>query len=122
MINIRRGSLIMCNLGKREGSCQSGIRPAIVVQNDTGNRFSTTTMIIPITSKEKNKLPVHTYLKHDYKLAKKGDTLMAEQLTVIDKSQILEVGDTVNLEDLKELDKCVLIQLSLLKSAMAFSG
>ena len=37
---IKRGDIIMCDLGKREGSVQSGIRPCVVVSNNYGNKYS----------------------------------------------------------------------------------
>ena len=38
---------------------------------------------------------------------------MAEQLTVIDKSQILKIGDVLDITDIKAIEKAMLIQLSL---------
>ena len=38
---------------------------------------------------------------------------MAEQLTVIDKSQILKIGDILDNADIKAIEKAMLIQLSL---------
>lgn len=33
---------------------QAGVRPAIVIQNAMGNRFSDTTIVMPFTTKIKN--------------------------------------------------------------------
>lgn len=75
-------------------------------------------MVLPITSREKNKLPVHTKLSRDYDIAYKGNIIMAEQLTVIDKSQIIFIGDMLDEQDLKALDRIISIQLNLsMKSA-----
>ena len=112
-INIKRGQLIWVDFQERSGSCQSGKRPAVVIQNNVGNRFSTTTTVIPITTKDKNNLPVHTKLTKSYDIANKGDVIMAEQLTVIDKSQILKIGDVLDIMDIKAIEKAMLIQLSL---------
>ena len=110
---IKRGQLVWVDFKERDGSCQSGKRPAVIIQNDIGNRFSTTTTVIPITSKNKRDLPVHIKLTKDYDIAYKGNILMAEQLTVIDKSQILAIGDILDEVELKELDKAMTIQLDL---------
>ena len=112
-INIKRGQLIWVDFKERSGSCQNGKRPAVVIQNNVGNRFSTTTTVIPITTKDKNNLPVHTKLTKSYDIANKGDVIMAEQLTVIDKSQILKIGDVLDITDIKAIEKAMLIQLSL---------
>ena len=105
--------LVWVDFKERDGSCQSGKRPAVIIQNDIGNRFSMTTMVIPITSKNKRDLPVHIKLSKDYDIAYKGNILMAEQLTVIDKSQILAIGDILDEIELKALDKAMTIQLDL---------
>ena len=81
---IKRGQLVWIDFKERDGSCQSGKRPAVIMQNDVGNRFSMIT-VIPITSKNKRDLPVNIKLSKDYDIAYKGNILMAKQLTVIDK-------------------------------------
>ena len=111
-----RGQLFWVDFKERDGSCQSGKRPAVIIQNDIGNRFSTTTMVIPITSKNKRDLPVHIKLTKDYDIAYKGNILMAEQLTVIDKSQILAIGDILDEIELKEVNRAMNIQLDLSNS------
>ena len=112
---LRRGQLVMVNFDERPGSCQRGIRPAVVIQNNMGNRHSTTTSVIPITSKSKRDLPVHIKLNNDYDLAMKGNIIMAEQLTVVDKSQIIDYGETLRIEDIREIEQAMLIQFSLMK-------
>ena len=51
---IHRGEIYLIDLSNQIGSEQSGVRPAVVVQNETGNMFSPTTIICPLTSKTKN--------------------------------------------------------------------
>ncbi|WP_180964003.1 type II toxin-antitoxin system PemK/MazF family toxin [Haloimpatiens massiliensis] len=112
-MKIKRGQLVWVNFESGNGSCQKGKRPAVIVQNNTGNRFSTTTIVLPITSKNKNKMPVHTALSQEYNIAAKGNIIMAEQLTIIDKSQILNSGDMLSEHDMKEVERIILKQLSL---------
>ena len=40
-----RGEIYLVNWNPGRGSEQSGKRPALVIQNDTGNRFSPTTIV-----------------------------------------------------------------------------
>ena len=48
------------------GSEQGGKRPAVIIQNDIGNIYSATTLVIPLT-KHKKKLnqPTHTLVRKD---------------------------------------------------------
>ena len=51
MKEIKRGDIYLVDLGDNIGSVQKGERPAIVVQNDKGNKYSPTITVIPITTK-----------------------------------------------------------------------
>ena len=46
----RRGDTWLVNFNPARGSEQAGIRPALIIQNDTGNRVSTTTIVAAISS------------------------------------------------------------------------
>ena len=56
---IKRGDIFFADLDPGVGSEQLGIRPCIIIQNDVGNHFSTTTIIATITSQTKKTLPTH---------------------------------------------------------------
>ena len=48
---VKRGEIYWVEFDPVKGNEQSGLRPALVVQNDTGNRFSPTTVVAAITSR-----------------------------------------------------------------------
>jgi len=54
---VRRGEIYSVDLGTPKGSEQGGRRPALIIQNDTGNTYSPTTILAAITSKQKNCIP-----------------------------------------------------------------
>ena len=57
---IKRGELYYADLSPVVGSEQGGIRPILIVQNDTGNKYSPTIIAAAVTSKlSKAKLPTH---------------------------------------------------------------
>jgi len=47
---IKRGDIVFADLEPTLGSEQGEKRPCLVVQNDIANRFSSTTIVVPITS------------------------------------------------------------------------
>lgn len=49
---VQRGEIYYVNLGSNLGSEQSGYRPVLIIQNDTGNKYSPTTIVATLTSKE----------------------------------------------------------------------
>ena len=60
---IQRGDVFYADLSPVKGSEQDGTRPVLVIQNDVGNKYSTTVIIAPITSSIKKKgLPTHVQL------------------------------------------------------------
>lgn len=48
---------------KGEGNIQNGRRPAIIIQNNIGNKHSPTVLVIPLTTRRKSKLPTHIFFK-----------------------------------------------------------
>ncbi len=57
MTACKRGEIWMVNFNPERGSEQKGIRPALVIQNDIGNRYASTTIVSAITTTLK-KYPV----------------------------------------------------------------
>jgi mRNA interferase MazF len=49
-MSIARGEIYWVEFDPVKGSEQGGLRPALVVQNDIGNRFSPTTVVAAITT------------------------------------------------------------------------
>lgn len=77
------------NLGVNVGSEQSGERPVLIIQNDIGNRHSTTVIVAAITSQiSKKRLPTHVEIGKEYGLEKDSVILM-EQIRTIDKKRIV---------------------------------
>lgn len=51
MTEFLRGDLYYANLSPVVGSEQAGRRPVLIIQNNTGNRYSPTVIIASVTSK-----------------------------------------------------------------------
>lgn len=52
MKKIIRGAIFYADLDPTIGSEQKGCRPVVIIQNDTGNKYSPTTIIAPVTTKK----------------------------------------------------------------------
>ena len=58
--SVKRGDIYYADLSPVVGSEQGGVRPVLIIQNDTGNRFSPTVIAAAITSQTgKARLPTH---------------------------------------------------------------
>ena len=64
--SVKRGDIFYADLSPVVGSEQGGVRPVLIVQNDTGNRHSPTVIAAAITSQTgKARLPTHISLDDD---------------------------------------------------------
>ena len=86
---ISRGDIYYADLSPVVGSEQGGLRPVLVLQNNKGNKFSTTVIVAPISSRlSKNPIPTHVVIQCD-SLEKKS-VILLEQIRTIDKSRLKE--------------------------------
>jgi mRNA interferase MazF len=84
---VRRGEVYWVDFGDGVGSEQSGVRPALVIQNDVGNALSPTTIVATITSRVMRKrYPFHVPL--DECILPKTGTVLCEQLRTVDTRRV----------------------------------
>lgn len=100
--------VIFGNFPDVDGSKQSGYRPAIVMQNNIGNRFSPTLIVLPLTKRIKNiEQPTHLLIENDSDNGLAFNSmLLAEQITTIDKTKVKKIGRIANRELQKSIFKC----------------
>ena len=85
---LHRGDIVLADLRHARGSEQGGVRPAVVIQNNDGNRRSNTTIVIPITRQDKcRNIPTHVPLGNVPFLDVRSIAI-AEQITTVDKDYI----------------------------------
>lgn len=92
---IRRGDVFYADLSPVVGCEQGGIRPVLVIQNDIGNRYSPTVIVVAITSKPKKELPTHVELGCMEAL-QKNSVVLLEQIRTIDRIRLLEYIGSVS--------------------------
>ena len=88
---IKRGDMFYADISPVVGSEQGGIRLVLVIQYDTGNKYSPTVIVSAITSQlNKNRLPTHIELDSKEFGLKSDSVVLAEQIRTIDKSRLKE--------------------------------
>lgn len=109
---IKRGELYYADLSPVVGSEQGGIRPILIVQNDTGNKYSPTIIAAAITSQlNKAKLPTHIELSaNEYGLAK-NSVILLEQIRTLDKRRLKERIGELSQVTMKKVNVALLISL-----------
>lgn len=109
---MRRGELYLANLDKQVGSEQSGLRPVVILQNEKGNLHSPTTIICPITSKQKTEIITHVPITPQDCDIMKDSIILCEQVRVIDKSRLIrKLGNINNQEIINTINHKLLISL-----------
>ena len=111
---IRRNEIYLADLGKTSGSEEKGIRHVLIVQNDLGNKYSTTTIIVPFTKRieNENRIPTHIIVEQFGKMYYKG-TIMTEQIKVLDKRKLKHYIDQLPEEYVTKVNEAMKIAIGL---------
>ncbi len=121
MKEIKRNEIYYADLNPVKGSEQGGIRPVLVIQNDTGNKHSPTTIVAAITSKEeKAKLPTHVEVG-SCGVERKSLALL-EQIRTIDKSRLIKYVGELDGATVKEINEAISISLGLNRAGVKDGG
>ena len=107
---IKRGDIFYADLDPIIGSEQGGVRPVVVVQNNVGNRYSPTVVVLPVSSAKKNYLPTHIHVCGS-KMLPKNSIVLAEQIRTIDRNRLKSYVGSVGFEIMKKVDKAVKISI-----------
>ena len=111
---IRRGDIYYADLRPVLGSEQGGVRPVLVIQNNTGNRHSPTVIVAAITSKmNKAKLPTHVELSTRRCEIVRDSVILLEQLRTIDKQRLREKICHLDEGALKRVNEALRVSLEL---------
>lgn len=111
---IQRGDLYYADLNPVVGSEQGGIRPVLIIQNDKGNLYSPTVIVVMISSKVSSKsfLPTHYQLKAGMGLLT-DSILLLEQIRTIDKIRLKEFLGTIEPCFMDKIDQYLAISIGL---------
>lgn len=85
---MKRGEIYWADLDPVVGSEQGGIRPVVVIQNNIGNRHSTTVIVAAVTTREKRALPVHVPIKAAESGLKWDSVVLTEQVRTLEKRRL----------------------------------
>lgn len=114
IVMIRRGDIFYADLRPVVGSEQGGVRPVLIVQNDTGNRHSPTVICAAITSKmNKAKLPTHVEIDSNKYDMIKDSVILLEQLRTIDKARLKDKVCHLDSEIINRVNNALITSLEI---------
>lgn len=108
MVKVRKFDIVVADLGQNLDSEQGGKRPVLIIQNNCGNKFSTTTIVMPLSSKSKAlNQSTHTIIKKSDTTGLVNDSVvLGEQIRVISKKRIIrKLGSVKNEEEINEIKR-----------------
>lgn len=114
----RRGDIYLADLSPFCGSEQGGVRPVVVIQNNTGNKHAPTLVVATITAKtrKKTKQPTHYLIRNNLALSRPSLVLL-EQLRTIDKQRIIKYLGRVTRKEMRGVDAALRVSLDLITSS-----
>lgn len=104
-ITFKAFDVVLVNFGsieEAEEGEQCGVRPAIVIQNDIGNFYSDTTIVIPCTTRMKNiEQSTHSLLDAGCGGLTKDSMLLGECIRQVSKKRIIKKIGTIHDREIK---------------------
>lgn len=120
-MTIRRGDIYWVDWTPSRGSEQAGIRPALVVQNDVGNRASSTTIVAALSSRFERTYPFMVRLEpSETGLSRAGAVNLSQLLTISQGRLLPPAGEAtlspighVGYPKMAEIDEALRLSLAL---------
>ena len=113
---IQRGDVIRCDLGAiegNEGGATKGERPALVIQNNVGNKHGDHVIVAIITRTNKAHIPVLVKFGREETPLKLPGVVNTAHIFTIGKGEIIGNHGSVSQELLQRVDSALRISLSL---------
>lgn len=110
-----RGMVVEVSLDPVLGHEQGRSRPCVVVQNDVGNRFSSTTIVLPMTAAThiKTPSPIYVLVKRGEGGTSKDTYILGDQIRTVDQRRFRTVYGELSPETMAKVDAALLISLGL---------
>ncbi|MBI4140437.1 type II toxin-antitoxin system PemK/MazF family toxin [Candidatus Woesearchaeota archaeon] len=115
-MEVKRGDIWLVNLDPTIGHEIKKSRPAVIIQNDVGNKYSPITIIAPITSQNlENVYPIEVLLNNENSGLDKDSKVLLNQIRAVDKQRIIKKVGVVDETALDKIDDAIKISLGIIQ-------
>lgn len=113
-MNINRGDLLLAGLDPAMGREIAKTRPVLVISNDINNRYAETVTILPITSRNLDKIfPFEVFIAQGRGNLPKDSKVKADQVRTIDRKRLIKFLGKLNEGEMEAIDQAVKVHLGL---------
>lgn len=110
---VRRGDVVVVRLDPAEGHEMKKTRPAVVVQNNVGNRNSSTTIVAPVTGTHRG-YPFEVLVEADGSPFETDSSVRLDQIRVVSiETRIHSVVGSLSEPTIAEVDDALKLSLGL---------
>jgi len=113
MAEYRRGDIFSVDFEPVRGSEQGKVRPALIIQNDVGNRYSPVLIVAAITSQPRSHLPVQVEVKAPEGGLERDSLVLLNQIRTIDKARLGRCWGRLGPETMDRVNRALMISLGL---------
>jgi len=106
---MKRGEVWWVNFGPSVGGEIQKKRPAVIVSNDSSNKYLNRVQVVPVTSNVERLYPGEAYIT----LKGERRKALADQLTTVSKLRLSNQEGTVSDEDMNKIEQAIKTQLNL---------
>ena len=110
---VKRGEIYWINWNPARGSEQSGLRPALVIQNDIGNKYSPTTIVAALTTAVEKPYPFLVKVTAKESGLPKDSTVNLAVIMTIDKTRLTDRCGQLSEARMAEMDEAIKASLGL---------
>lgn len=113
--SVKRGDVYYADFGSVEDAVGHELakkRPVLIIQNNLGNKKSTTTICLCLSTKCKYGLPYHVHF-NDLSIVSRESDICAEQIKTIDQCRLEQYLGNVGSAVMEEVDRALLISLGI---------
>jgi mRNA interferase MazF len=110
----KRGEVFLVNFDSTMGAEVQKTRPALILQNDIGNRYSPITIVAAITSKSGEKLyPAEVFIRANEGGLSQDSIILLNQIRSMDKKRLVQRVGKVKKETMEKINHGLKISLGL---------
>jgi mRNA interferase MazF len=113
-VQCRRGEIYYADLSPVAGHEQGGRRPVLIIQNDIGNRYSSVTIVAPLTTSFTDKVyPTEVRVKAGAAGLTHDSSVLLNQIKTIDKARLERLVGRLDPASMRRVDLAIKISVGL---------